>query len=186
MNNPNPMSSMPPPHQPNQDGQYLLILQSRHRFLHITQHHDTTQTRNELCRVSRCSHLSCDAHPPSPSYKERSRWTVAVTTWHPGHLLASEQDEEQSSSCHHLCCLGHLPHIWVRTFFSLVVVTSQVVCSYHSPSQPNYHDGLWWLFGLSVQSWLFTEWGKLWTQDGIIGTIKNEHCMLYYNYLWLI
>ena len=61
------------------------------------------------------------------------------------------------------------------------------------PSQPYYHDVLWWVFGLSVQSWLLTEWGKVWTQDRMNrnylkcpnSNVNGNKCVLFCLNKWL-
>ena len=110
---------------------------------HITQHHQPTQTRNELCRVSCCGW---------------ARTVIQLLTQWYNYLLS---DTITNS-------VIQLLTQWYNYLLSPATVpTIQVPTCPVLPILPPHHRSVWIKFGLSVQSWLFTEGGKVRTQEGM-------------------
>ena len=165
MNNPNPMSSIPPPHQPNQDGQYLLILRAdTGSYISLS---TMIPPRLGMSCAGSVAVPTCPVMPILPPH--HTRRSQAVQSLSPPVILALSwpQSKIKNSAVVVTTCA-------VSTSTSKLSENIQFGRCNHPgcmcislPSQPYYHDVLWWVFGLSVQSWLLTEWGKVRIQDGM-------------------
>ena len=141
MNNPNPMSSIPPPHKPNQDGQYLLILRAdTGSYLSLS---TMIPPRLGMSCAGSVAVPTCPVMPILPPHPTRR--SQGVQSLSPPGILALSWPQSKIKNRAVLS-----PPVLSQTsssklsenIFSLVVVTTQVVRVYHSPSQPYYHHDL--------------------------------------------